>query len=147
MRGPLIFTLISLLNSRLVSLAGSEALGHPPIPDWVIIGIAAVETGSTYRDGNLVHYRDRRDGADGEVGPWQLAPTALRDLGVSHLRSRIRTEPVLAESMARAWLLRCHRIAGDWTAAVAIYHTGPRGDRRRGDRYAERVFAAGGGGR
>ena len=145
MRQPLIIALIGVLSSRLDALAGSEAGGHPPIPDWVIIGIAAVETGSTYRDGHLIHYRDRRDGADGEVGPWQLAPTALSDLGITHLRSRIRTEPVLAESMARAWLLRCYRIAGDWTSAVAIYHTGPRGDRQRGSRYAERVFAAGGG--
>ena len=115
----------------------------PVVPEWAIAGIAAVETGSTYRDGMLVHYRDRRDGADGEVGPWQLTPAALSDLGVLHLRPRIRTEPVLAESMMRAGLLRCYQRTGDWHTAVAIYHTGPRGDRRRGRSYADRVLAAG----
>ncbi len=134
--------LVSVLFA--ITAAGASEVGpYEPIPDWVIAGIAAVESGSTYREGNLVHYRDRRDGADGEVGPWQMAPSALSDLGVSHLRSRIRVEVVLAESMTRAWLLRCFRRAGNWNLAVAFYHTGPGGDRRRGRLYAERVFAAG----
>lgn len=143
-RALLLLSLVLVLGGPCGS-ASEQPQGaiHPPIPEWVIAGIAAVETGSTYREGNLIHYRDRRDGADGEVGPWQLAPAALRDLGVLHLRSRIRSEPVLAESMARAWLLRCYQRAGDWTTAIAIYHTGPQGDRRRGQRYAERVLAAG----
>lgn len=145
MQHVLILNVLSLLGGFQITASTSEVTAHPPIPEWVISGIAAVETGSTYRDGNLIDYRDRRDGADGEVGPWQLAPSALRDLGISHLRARIRIEPVLAESMARAWLLRCYRRAGDWMPAVAIYHTGPSGDRRRGARYAEKVFAAGGG--
>jgi hypothetical protein len=113
------------------------------IPDWVISGIAAVETNSVYRDGELVRYRDRRDGSAGEVGPWQLAPDVLTDLKAQHLRDRIRREPVLAESLARAWLLRCYRQTGDWLAAVAVYHTGPQGSRARGRDYAERVLAAG----
>jgi hypothetical protein len=138
----------SLITMVLLGLVGRGAAEMAPnvvaIPDWVIAGIAAVETGSIYRDGNLVLYRDRRDGADGEVGPWQLAPSVLQDLGVGHLRTRIRREPVLAESMTRAWLLRCYRLsAGDWLGAVSIYHTGPAGDRRRGRLYAERVHAAG----
>jgi hypothetical protein len=134
---------LMMLLIAVAAVGASEGARHDPIPHWVIAGIAAVETGSTYRSGNLVHYRDRRDGADGEVGPWQIAPAALQDLGASHLRSRIRSEPVLAESMTRAWLLRCYRLAGDWSLAVAFYHTGPGGDRRRGRNYAERVFAAG----
>lgn len=128
-----------------ISLFASHALAVEDhvIPDWVISGIAAVETNSTYRDGELVDYRDRRDGSAGEVGPWQLAPDALIDLKVHHLRDRIRREPMLAESMARAWLLRCYRQTGDWFDAVAVYHTGPQGSKRRGRDYAERVLAAG----
>ncbi|MBA3699473.1 MAG: hypothetical protein H0W78_11545 [Planctomycetes bacterium] len=134
--------LIAALAAATV-INASEVGPHVPIPDWVIAGIAAVETGSTYRSGELVLYRNRRDGADGEVGPWQISPSVLQDLGVSHLLERIRSEPVLAESMTRAWLLRCYRRAGDWNVAVAIYHTGPAGDHRRGRDYAERVFAVG----
>ena len=142
---PLILPVIAFMMTSLPVAAQASDLstGDPYIPDWVVAGIAAVETGSTYRAGELVDYRDRRDGADGEVGPWQLAPSALHDLGMLHLRSRIRVEPVLAESLTRAWLIRCHRQTGDWIAAVAIYHTGPRGDRQRGQLYAERVLAAG----
>lgn len=138
--GPL---LLAILFAASATVDGSDSVAYVAIPDWVIAGIAAVETGSTYRGGDLIHYRDRRDGTDGEVGPWQIAPAVLEDLGVANLRARIRHEPVLAESMTRAWLLRCHRRTGDWLLAVAIYHTGPRGDRQRGLRYAERVFAAG----
>lgn len=140
MRTSQLIIIALILTSR---LDAGEVATSTIIPDWVISGIAAVETGSIYRGGDLIVYRDRRDGADGEVGPWQLAPAVLRDLGIFHLRARIRQEPVLAESMTRAWLLRCHRRTGDWFAAVAIYHTGPAGDRRRGRHYAERVHAAG----
>jgi hypothetical protein len=129
--------LLPLLAGR---LAASE---DHVIPEWVISGIAAVETNSVYRDGELVRYRDRRDGSAGEVGPWQLAPDVLADLKAQHLRDRIRREPVLAESLARAWLLRCYRQTGDWFQAVAVYHTGPQGSTRRGRDYAERVLAAG----
>ena len=141
----LLIRCMTSLSGCLIAATSSEDVHCVPIPEWVISGIAAVETRSIYRDGNLVRYHDRRGGADGEVGPWQLAPAALQDLGVFHLRSRIRNEPVLAESMARAWLLRCYQRAGDWSSAVAIYHTGQRGDRQRGNAYAARVFAAGGG--
>ncbi len=138
-RNPLFLTSALVLSA---AIAASEELPST-IPEWVIAGIAAVETGSTYRDGNLIIYRNRRDGADGEVGPWQITPSALRDLGMSHVRERIRNEPVLAESMTRAWLLRCYQQTRDWGSAVAIYHTGPTGNHQRGRSYAERVFAAG----
>lgn len=124
-------------------LALAAPVQSAEVPAWVLRGIAAVETGTTWRDMGDLHYRDRRIGADGEVGPWQLAPSVLKDLGVEHLRARIHREPILAESMTRAWLLRCHRRTGDWFEAVAIFHTGPHGERRRGHSYAARVRAVG----
>jgi hypothetical protein len=141
-RPHLLFLAIVVLFVLSIVVAGKTAAAD--IPDWCIRGIAAVETNTTWRDIGDLTYRDRRQGADGEVGPWQISPDALRDLGVSHLMTRIHREPVLAESMTRAWLLRCYRTTGDWFDAVAIYHTGPSGDRRRGLNYAERVRAAGG---
>jgi hypothetical protein len=131
--------LVAILSSAVAAWSAEST----DIPDWVLAGIAAVETRSLYRNGELVHYRDRRDGADGEVGPWQLSPAALSDLGVLNLRERIRREPVLAESMTRAWLLRCYRRTGDWLRAVAFFHTGPNGDAQRGRDYVERAYAAG----
>ena len=114
------------------------------VPQWVVAGIAAVETGSLYQDGCLIHYRDRRDGADGEVGPWQLSPCVLQDMRKSHLRDRARTDVPFSERLARTWLMHCfRRSAGDWDVAVAMYHTGPAGSARRGLRYAKRVRSAG----
>ena len=135
----LLISLLTLLCEQM-PLYGAET---DTVPEWVVAGIAAVETGSSYRDGRLVEYHDRRDGGDGEVGPWQMGPAVLTDLGIDHLRARIRTEPVLAEKYARTWLLRCFQRTGNWPRAVAIYHTGPRGSVQRGRRYAERVQALG----
>lgn len=137
LRALAMFALTTLLCLMVARCSASE------VPAWVLRGIAAVETRTTWRDIGDLHYRDKRIGADGEVGPWQLSPAALKDLGVEHLRARIHREPILAESMTRAWLLRCHRRTGDWFEAVAIYHTGPDGNRRRGHTYAARVRAVG----
>jgi hypothetical protein len=136
-------TLLLMLAVRASASELPAAAPDTSIPDWVIAGIAAVETGSTYRGGRLVRYRDHRDGAAGEVGPWQIAPAVLDDLGAAHLRARVRTEPVLAESLVRAWLLRCYHRTGSWKSAVAVYHAGPGGSTRRGSSYASRVYNAG----
>ncbi len=135
--------LVLVLGMRASASERPAAAPDTSIPDWVIAGIAAVETGSTYRGGRLVRYRDHRDGAAGEVGPWQIAPAVLDDLGAAHLRARVRTEPVLAESLVRAWLLRCYQRTGSWKSAVAVYHAGPGGSPRRGSTYASRVYNAG----
>lgn len=132
-----------LLAALLCSCCG-WVRAEEEVPEWVVAGIAAVETGSVYRDNRLVLYRDRRDGADGEVGPWQLSPSVLRDMRLLHQRDRARTDSAFSEKAARQWLLRCLRRAdNDWDAAVAIYHTGPKGSTRRGRLYAERVRNAG----
>lgn len=114
------------------------------IPDWVLRGIARVETSSDWRDIGAIDYRDRRIGAAGEVGPWQLSPEALVDLGASKKAERIHRDVVLAESLTRAWLLRCHHQAmGDWYRAVGIFHAGPSGSIIAANDYAARVRAAG----
>lgn len=133
--------LVPIGATVLLCIALASPAKAAEIPEGILAGIAQVETGSIYRNGELVHYRDKRDGADGEVGPWQLSPDVLKDMGVSHLRSRIRREVVLAESMTRAWLIRCYRKTGNWADAVAVYHVGPGGSARRGRDYAQRVMA------
>ena len=118
--------------------------GNDAVPEWVVAGIAAVETGSDYHAGHLIRYRDRRDGAAGEVGPWQLSPAVLADLHALAEQDRVRSDPAFSERLVRKWLLRCRRAAqGDWDAAIAVYHTGPGGSRRLGKEYAARVRAAG----
>lgn len=114
------------------------------VPAWVMRGIAAVETASTWRDIGDLTYRDRRVGGAGEVGPWQLSPDVLRDLRAYDRRSRVHADVVFAESLTRAWLLHLYGVTGNWPSAVAAYHGG-LGNRREhfAIAYAQRVRAAG----
>ena len=124
-------------------LCFAAGLAASEVPPWVLRGIAAVETGTDWRDIGDVRGTFGR-GAIGEVGPWQLSPAALRDLRAYDRRWRIHADVVLAESLTRAWLLRLHRVTGSWPTAVAAYHAG-LGNRRASFAidYAERVHAAG----
>ena len=134
----------SIIQIIILGCLTIAAAAEDDVPPWVIAGIAAVKTGSLYQEGCLILYHDRRDGADGEVGPWQLSRAVLQDMRSLQVRDRARTDAAFSERLARTWLLRCFRRSGrDWDAAVAMYHTGPKGDHGRGRRYAERVRATG----
>lgn len=113
------------------------------VPVWVVRGIAAVETGTEWRAIGDVRGSWSR-GSIGEVGPWQLSPAVLRDLKAYDRRHRIHADPVLAESLTRAWLLRLFAVTGSWPQAVAAYHAG-LGKRSHAFaiEYAERVRAVG----
>jgi hypothetical protein len=80
-------------------------------------------------------------GSIGEIVPWQISPAVLRDLGATHKANRAHRDPVLAESLTRAWLAHLYRATGDWRQAVAAYHAGLAGrDRPHGREYSARVF-------
>jgi hypothetical protein len=128
----------------LATVGGCMRLAHgQDVPAWVLRGIAAVETGTDWRDMGDVRGSFGR-GAIGEVGPWQLSPSVLRDLRAYDRRYRVHADVVLAESLTRAWLLRLHAVTGTWPSAIAAYHAG-LGNRRRSyaTDYAQRVQAAG----
>lgn len=106
------------------------------VPQWVITGIAAVETGSYFKSGRLV-YVDQRDGRHGEVGPFQMTRAAYEDIkGPEDSFTRMRHEPKYAEKMARRYLLKL-RAGGKrpWEEVVGLYN----GGRRVQWAYAERV--------
>lgn len=121
--GPWPVILKCWATGLLLMAAMAVALGQD-VPPWVLRGIAAVETGSAWRDIGDLTYRDRRIGKAGEVGPWQLSPAVLRDLKAYDRRARVHADVVFAESLTRAWLLHLHRETGSWPAAVAAYHAG-----------------------
>lgn len=113
------------------------------VPRWVLVGIAQVETGTEYRDMGDVRGTWQR-GAIGECGPWQLAPSVLRDLHAYGRRHRVHADVVFAESLTRAWLLRLYGVTGNWSQAVAAYHSGlGRRTESFAINYADRVRAAG----
>jgi len=123
--------------------ATAASLHSADVPAWVIRGIAAVETGTDWREIGDVRGAWKR-GAIGEVGPWQLSPAVLADMRVSSKRERAHRCPVLAESLTRAWLTRLYNVTGSWPEACAAYHAGLAGrSRQYALDYAERVQAAG----
>ena len=142
-RRPAIGMSIVLMTALVLIVGCAVTAKASDVPAWVIRGIAAVETGTDWRDIGDVRGSWSR-GSIGEAGPWQLSPAVLRDLRAYDRRHRVHADVVLAESLTRAWLLRLHRITGSWDAAVAAYHAG-LGRRTAGFaiEYAERVRAIG----
>lgn len=109
------------------------------VPDRIVAAIAAVETGTEWRSIGDVRGKWSR-GADGEVSPFQISPSALADMGVSN-HSRVHRDVVYAESLARLWLSRCYAKAGNWPDAVARYNAGSRYRSRTARDYSARVIA------
>lgn len=137
----LAFILIIFLFTLSIVIAGKTAAAD--VPAWVLRGIAAVETGTDWRDMGDVRGTWSR-GAIGEVGPWQLSPAVLRDLKAYDRRDRVHTCPVLAESLTRAWLLHLRTRTGSWWETCAAYNAG-LGNRwsATATDYANRVTLAG----
>ncbi len=106
----------------------------------VLTGIAAVETGYT-RHGIGSGKGTWSVGQSGEVSPWQIHPSVLRDLGLHAKSARINRDIVYAESIARLWLGRLYIRFGNWPDSVAAWNGGPRGLERRSARdYSDRVM-------
>ena len=109
------------------------------VPDRIVAAIAAVETGTRWHSIGDVRGKWSR-GADGEVSPFQLSPSALTDMGVTN-HTRVHRDTVYAESLARLWLVRCYVKAGNWPDAVARYNAGTRYRSRTARDYSARVIA------
>lgn len=121
------------------ALSANHASGQDTVPDWVVRGIAAVETG--------VHWRDTGDldgawarSSTNDVSPWGISPAVLADLRLSAHADRLHRDPVYAESITRRWLLHLHSITGSWLQTCAAWRAGLRGRHRAWARdYAERA--------
>lgn len=111
------------------------------VPDRIIAALCQVETGTTWHGVGDVRGTWSRGGI-GEVGPWQMSPAVLRDLKAYDRRYRVHADPVLAESLTRAWLVRLYLATGCWAQTCAAYHGGLAGRHRPHAReYAARVMA------
>lgn len=105
-------------------------------PRALVDAIMQVETGSYLRDGQVV-YRDRRDGAAGEVGPSQLSRIVCRQWGFD--RRRLHSDMPYALACTLRHLGWLHDQLGTWDLAAA-YNGGLDGrDRPAALDYAARV--------
>lgn len=133
----LLVAVIGLLAGFLLPAIGSEPV---EVPAWILRNIARVETHSHWSaDPSQTVYVDRRDGQAGEIGMFQMKPIAFAQVGMSSLRNEARRDPVCAEFCAVLYLRWCHRVAGTWLGAIALYHTGPDGDPDDGRAYVRLV--------
>lgn len=116
-------------------------LAAADVPDWVLRGIASQETGVHWTDTGVLSASEWPKSSTGAVGPWHISPAALKDLKRTHLAERIHREPVLAESVARLWLLHLYKTTGCWRETCAAWRAGLRNRHRAWAReYAERAF-------
>lgn len=117
------------------------------MPLWLLHGILAKETRSYFRAGVLV-YVDRRDGAAGEAGPYQMTPAAFADVRRrGEVFARLRTDAAFATSCALRYLVKLRGRYGyadsdlDWLQVARHFNAGGRPE--LGSGYAGDVWALG----
>ena len=90
---------------RLILLLWPVLLPAVEVPQYILKGIAYVETKSYYRNGTLV-YVDRRTGRAGDTGPFEMTPVAFKTVRkVGESLSRCSIDAKLAEDLAVRYLL------------------------------------------
>lgn len=117
---------------RLLALVILMALLHSEeneVPIWVLAGIMAQETRSSYAlDNNTIVYVDRRIGASGERGPYQMKHIAWRQIKQPGERFEdLSTDMRYAEICAMRYLLWLYNNSakGSWPHAIQYYNAGP----------------------
>lgn len=111
---------------------GASAAESVAVPDWVLVGILAKETQSSYltAPGTPITYVDQRVGKDGERGPFQMTLDAFQQIA-KHGESftRLSRDTRYAEGKAKQYLLWLYEngARGDWSVAAAMYNVGPKG--------------------
>ena len=115
------------------------------IPCWCLQGIAKVETRSYWDDQGKFHYIDRRDGADGEIGPFQCTAGAFALVAhKGEVFSRLRHDSTFSCAIALRYLAWLRKRCKSWEEAVGCYNTGLGGSPRIGNQYLLMVKLAAG---
>lgn len=114
------------------------------VPEWVLVGILHVETDSAFKADGSIDYVNRKRGAHGERGPFQMTHAAfdsVKDPGEKF--ESLSSDLDLAKGCARRYLLWLdkHWGHGDWVRNVMMYNAGPG---RVSRRYANKVLKAAG---
>ncbi len=126
---PWAWLLVGLLVAA-IACARSNAAEGDGVPLWLLHGILAKETRSYFRAGTLV-YIDRRDGAAGEAGPYQMTPAAFADVRRrGETFARLRTDGAFATRCALRFLEQLRKRYGygvsdrDWLQVAGRWNAG-----------------------
>lgn len=99
------------------------------VPIWVLAGILAQETRSSYSvDGSTIIYVDRRVGKHGELGSFQMRRIAWQQIKQPGEKfSDLATDMRYAELCAMRYLLWLYNNSakGSWPHAIQYYNAGP----------------------
>ena len=141
-----------LVRCTLVLLLASTVVASDAVPDWALEGILSVESASYYEaaPGTRIVYVDKRIGAAGERGPFQMTRIAFDQIARSgESFTRLGTDTRYAEGKARAYLLWLYEgpAQKNWERAIGMYNTGPTGyyrNRSTASRYTRSVKLASG---
>ncbi len=128
----------------LLFIATALPAAEETMPGWVLPGILGVESSSYYGPNGVV-YMDKRVGASGERGPFQMTHAAFAMVAKPGERFvSMQRDTAFAELCASRYLWHLYDVLGDWDAAVRAYNVGLRGARLgRGYSYLQRVKARG----
>jgi hypothetical protein len=107
------------------------------VPQGIISGIAAVETGTNW-DGQTIKGKWTK-GKAGEVSPFQLMPSTLKDLGCKNI-NEVHKSPVIAAYYCEKYLVELFERHGNWPEAIARYNAGSRYRSATARDYAQRVL-------
>lgn len=111
---------VFLVLLTLVTLAAQD------IPSWVLPGILLVETKSYYLKNDLI-YIDKRRGAHGERGPFQMLPIAFRQVALPGEKfADLERDMEFAEALAIRYLYWLYNgpARRSWRVAVGMWNVG-----------------------
>lgn len=136
----------ALTTFAAVLLAFAGPAVSADIPAWVLPGILHIESRSYFTTTGIV-YVDRRVGADGELGPFQMTRDAF-DLVARRGEEfeRLKHDTAFAQDLCERYLhlLWSDFSDRDWFTATGRWNAGPHGSRKRLWAYAKRAQQAGG---
>lgn len=122
-RTPGIWHLVLLLLATTLHSLENE------VPCWVLAGIMAQETRSSYAiDGDTIIYVDRRVGKHGELSAFQIRRIAWQQIKQPGERFEdLATDQRYAELCAMRYLLWLYNNSakGSWPHAIQYYNAGP----------------------
>lgn len=97
-------------------------------PQWVLDGILATESSSTYNEDGTINYVNRAVGPSGELGPFQSTFNAWLQVRKRGERfAKLAKSTAYAEVVAIRYLswLNKHYGHGNWDRVVEMYNAGP----------------------
>lgn len=95
------------------------------VPAWVLKGMLSVETSSSYNADGSIRYVDRKQGAAGERGPFQVLPSTFKQYARPGERiEQLESDTAFADRFARRILSALFARHKSWVIALSVYHRG-----------------------